>query len=143
MRLKAITPKLPANLTTAPEDSGIRTDADLLFNSGTAMQLYEKLPQGTVTLAELEGYIKRVAEVVSAHMLTGESLLAQEIEQGSTFIPISTGIPQLDQIVNGRYGPKVLEISGDHGTGKTVSGTHQMCESFYRPSERHLHCKPL
>ncbi|KAI0084136.1 P-loop containing nucleoside triphosphate hydrolase protein [Irpex rosettiformis] len=120
MRLKAIVPALPADLISALDDCGVRTDADLLFNSGTAMQLYEKLPEGVVTLAQLERYIRRVTEFASAPMFTGEDLVAQETKQRATFIPISTGVPQLDEIINGTDGPKVLEISGDHGTGKTL-----------------------
>ncbi|KAI0805946.1 P-loop containing nucleoside triphosphate hydrolase protein [Irpex lacteus] len=120
MRLKAIVPALPVQLITALEDCGIRTDTDILFTSGTAMQVYEKLPLGTVTLAQLEQYIQRVVEAASATMTGGEELLAQEEAQSATFNPILTGVPQLDEIINGSNGPKVLEISGDHGTGKTV-----------------------
>ena len=65
MRLRSIQPAFPEALTRALEDCGIRTDTDLLF-SATPLQIYEKLPQGTVTLLELEGHVHNVLIYVSA-----------------------------------------------------------------------------
>jgi hypothetical protein len=108
MRLRTITPALPYTLVTELENCGIRTEADLLFNNGTVMQIFEKLPHATVTLVELEECIKAVTALVSSPC------------QYATYVPLSTGIPQLDKIINGLNGPQVLEVSGDHGTGKSV-----------------------
>lgn len=121
MRLRAVTPALPDALISSLEECGIRTDADLMF-SGTAMQLYEKLPQGTITLVELEKHIQDTIRCVSAEGARGDELLAQEEEKYLTRAPgrISSGIPELDQMIIGYNGPRVLEISGDHGSGKTV-----------------------
>ncbi|KAI0697970.1 P-loop containing nucleoside triphosphate hydrolase protein [Cytidiella melzeri] len=120
MRLVTLVPALPERLVAALENCGIRTDTDLLFNSGTAMQIYEKLPPEIVTLAQLERYISDVAGLASAPILDGVDVLNQEEQCRAAFVPFSTGVPQLDELINGRNGPKVLEVSGDHGTGKTL-----------------------
>jgi hypothetical protein len=120
MRLRTITPALPYTLVTELENCGIRTEADLLFNNGTVMQIFEKLPHATVTLVELEECIKAVTALVSSPWIDSGDLLAHEEGQYATYVPLSTGIPQLDKIINGLNGPQVLEVSGDHGTGKSV-----------------------
>ena len=121
MRLKTIVPPLPDNLLTALEHRDIRTDADLLF-SGTALEIYERLPQGIITLAELEALVQSVISHVSTPAIRGDELLEREtaMHEASPARRISCGVPALDALTNGYSGPKVLEISGDHGSGKTV-----------------------
>lgn len=122
MRLKAVVPTLPETLLAALEACDVRTDTDLLF-SGTPLQIYERLPQGTVTLADLKRHIQNTASHVSTPGMRADELLQQERARhdapGSG--RLSCGAPELDKLTEGYDGPKVVEISGDHGSGKTVS----------------------
>jgi RAD51-like protein 3 len=122
MRLRTVDPPLPSALLAALEGIGIRTDADLIFY-GPPMELYKKLPLGTVTLAELTAAVEAVVRYVAAPGVCGEKLL-EKVERRLASYPaeeFSSGIPQLDKLIGGFGGSRVIEISGDRGSGKTVS----------------------
>lgn len=122
MRLRTVDPPLPDTLLDALAELNIRTDADLIFY-GTPMELYRKLPLGTVTLADLAGHIERVVEYVAAAGTRGDILLEREVQHKATYDgeEFSSGVPQLDELLHGFGGSRVIEISGDRGSGKTVS----------------------
>lgn len=115
MRLRTVVPPLPEDLLDALEEIGLRTDADLMF-FGTPMELYQKLPVGTITLAALTKHIEAVIDYISAPA-TQASLIHQPSLSADQFL---SGVPQLDNLTHG-FGPsRVFEISGDRGSGKTV-----------------------
>lgn len=121
MRLRAVQPPLPPGLLSALDELGIKTDADLIFY-GEPMELYKKLPLGTVTLAELTKTIENVVRYVAAPGTRGD-LLLQKVEQNLEECPPEeyiSGVPELDKLTNGFGGSRVMEISGDRGSGKTV-----------------------
>ena len=122
MRLRVISPRLPDALIDALEQCNIRTDTDLMF-TGTAMQIYEKLPPGTVTLAELEKIIQDAICSAAVQGLSCDELILIEEEKRSTAgsYRLDCGVPALDELINGYSGPRVLEISGERGSGKSVS----------------------
>lgn len=128
MRLKSIVPPLAETLLAALDDCNIRTDSDLLF-SGTPLQIYEKLPQGTISLGDLERHIRNLIEYLAAPAIRANELLVQEKvrHDASGYGTISCGVSELDKLTDGYSGPKVLEISGDHGSGKSVRQTSVSC----------------
>ncbi|OBZ72267.1 DNA repair protein RAD51 4 [Grifola frondosa] len=120
MRLQVLVPLLPQNLVNALEEIGIRTDADLLF-SGGAIETFGKLPSGTVQLHEFRDLMSKVAESACAPVLRGDEYSALEAKPRADRLNehITSGVPVLDALVGGFYPPRVLEISGDRGSGKT------------------------
>lgn len=120
MRLATCIPTLPTELVACLEKCGIRTDADLLFSS-PVLDIFRRLPPGTVSLHDLTKYVEVVAELTSAPGISGSDLLqqAQEIQESALEFP--SGIPELDELVGGFVGGHVYEISGDRQSGKTVS----------------------
>ena len=120
MRLAALVPFIPENLVTSLERCGIRTDADLLF-SAPVFDIFRSLPPGTVTLRDLKRYVDTVAEKVSAPGISAEKLLDLEIQAQSNDSGLQSGVPELDHLLDGFGGCRVIEISGDKQSGKTVS----------------------
>ncbi|EKM58400.1 uncharacterized protein PHACADRAFT_91096 [Phanerochaete carnosa HHB-10118-sp] len=121
MRLRTVDPSLPEDLLNALDELGIRTDADFIF-SGTPMELYKRLPLGTVTLAELTAFIDQVIQYAAASGVRGDVLLQREDDQLRGHHPeeFLSGVPELDKLTGGFAGPRVIEVSGDRGSGKTV-----------------------
>jgi RAD51-like protein 3 len=117
MRLGAFVPSvLPADLALSLESCGIRTEIDFLFSNRT-VDIFRRLPPGTVSLQELTNYVALVAEKASAPSIRGDHWLHGETRN---FDDLSTGVPDLDRLLGGFGGTRVIEISGDRGSGKTV-----------------------
>ena len=116
MRLSTI-PSLPINLVAALEQCAIKTETDLLFTY-TPTEVFQRLPPETISLHDLRTWITFVAHSVMAPGVRGDELLlkANAREEASLFC----GLPALDGLLGGFGGPRVLEISGDKGAGKTV-----------------------
>jgi len=118
MRLSAFVPTLPVDLVTCLEECGIRTEADLLF-SGSVLDIFRRLPPGTVSLYELTNYTALVAKMASATGICAVDLLSlADVNQGND--DFLSGVSELDELLGGFGGSRVLEISGDKGSGKTV-----------------------
>ena len=86
------------------------------------MRTFRKLPLGTVTLAELTETVASVVKYVAAPAMNGNQLLEQQ-ERRMAENPVEefdSGVPQLDKLMNGFGGSRVIEISGDRASGKTV-----------------------
>lgn len=124
MRLRTIEPSLPTELLEALDNLGIRTDADLIFY-GTPMDLYKKLPLGTVSLAALTKHIDDVIQYVSAPGIRGDKVTEKQKAHRERHKPedFLCGVPQLDGLLNGFGDSRVIEISGDRGSGKTVTNS--------------------
>jgi len=120
MRLNSLVPSIPAELVAALENScSIRTDTDLLF-SGSSLNIIKKLPLGTVTLSDLEMFTQLVAERASAPGRRGDEILAEISARNDIHSQVSCGVRELDDLVDGFGGSRVIEISGDKESGKTV-----------------------
>jgi hypothetical protein len=118
MRLAALVPTIPLDFVETLEKSGIRTDTELLF-SGTAAEIFKRLPPETVSLHELVKYIALVTERAAAPGIRADILLSQE----SLDCELTSGVAELDRLLGGFTGSHVFEISGDKGSGKSVRAT--------------------
>lgn len=120
MRLQSLIPAIPSDFVAVLEPCGIRTDTDLLF-FGTPIDILQKLPPGTVSLADLKTYIGLVAESASARGIRGDELYTEELQRRRDYdTDITCGVDELDALVSGFGNGRVFEISGDRGSGKTV-----------------------
>ncbi|KAH9949902.1 P-loop containing nucleoside triphosphate hydrolase protein [Amylocystis lapponica] len=121
MRLQALVPPLPQTFLAALDANGIKTDGDLLF-SASPSDIFKNLPPGTVSLHDFSNLIAHVAAGAAAPALRGDQYLAMETKRHENIFrdDMASGVPQLDQLVGGFSGPRVVEISGDRGSGKTV-----------------------
>lgn len=122
MRLSALVPSIPADFVASLNECGIRTDADLLFSP--VLEIYRRLPSGSPGLYELEQLVARVADLASAPGISAADMLAQETETQTKSASLYTGVSELDALLDGFGGRRILEISGDTKSGKTV------CPSF-------------
>ncbi|KAG6330418.1 hypothetical protein ID866_8670 [Astraeus odoratus] len=121
MRLHVLIPTIPADLISALETCGIKTDTDLLFFPRSRIELLAQLPPGLVSLKDLERYTSLVAEHASAPCTRGnEELNAVLSRRHEKAVEMSSGVQELDALVEGFGGGRVFEISGDKGSGKTA-----------------------
>ncbi|KIK25530.1 hypothetical protein PISMIDRAFT_96475 [Pisolithus microcarpus 441] len=123
MRLRTLVPTIPADLVSAFESCGIKTDTDLLFFDGSNLELLAKLPRGLVSCAgELEKYVSLVAGRASAPGIRGDEELevALRKQRENAFLELSSGVGELDELVGGFGGGRVFEISGEQESGKTA-----------------------
>lgn len=110
---------LPSTLVSSLEQIGISTESDLLF-SGSAREIIQKLPPDTVSLQDLQRYTTQIMEQTAVIGVRGDKLLALDDASGNE-LDLSSGVHQLDMLLNGFRGPTIFEISGEKGSGKTVS----------------------
>lgn len=114
MRLSALVPSIPQEIVTLLKNNGIATDRDLLFHE-SAIDIYEKLPHDALTLPQLRAFIARVTELLSAPGICSADL------PNALHSKLLTGVAELDALTDGFAGSQIVEISGDRGSGKTVS----------------------
>ncbi|KZT07752.1 P-loop containing nucleoside triphosphate hydrolase protein [Laetiporus sulphureus 93-53] len=121
MRLQHLTPPPNQGLLDALEKCGIRTDVDLLF-SDTPMNTFKKLPTKTISLHDFNQLISKVTEQAAVPGIRGDELLeALRRRQEEDFHgEITTGVTALDKLLGGLNPPRVIEVSGDRGSGKTA-----------------------
>ncbi|KAJ7774212.1 P-loop containing nucleoside triphosphate hydrolase protein [Mycena maculata] len=117
MRLAACVPVIPAHLVSSLEQCGIRTEADLLF-SGSTYDIFRRLPPGTTTLRELAEFTAVVAKLASVPGTSVADLMGAytESDDDNEFL---SGLPQLDELLKVATPRRLIEISGDKGSGKT------------------------
>lgn len=122
MRLQLLVPPLPQTLVDALTSLNIRTDAELLF-SGRPADIFRKLPPGTVDYQEFIDLVSQVTERAAAPAIRGDQLWdeVKRRREDNEFCLLSTGVPELDTLLDGMHPPRVIEVSGDRGSGKTVS----------------------
>jgi len=119
MRLSNLVPSLPAPLVASLEANGIRTEVDLLFSAST-FDIFRRLPAGTVTLQELINYTSVAAELCAAPGVSAYEVFSQEEAARSNEVELQSGNSELDALLQGLGGRKVIELSGDKGSGKSV-----------------------
>lgn len=110
---------LPHTLVFSLEEIGICTDSDLLFSASTA-EILQKLPSHTVSLQDLKKYTAQITERTAVLGVRGDKSLALADASGDE-LRISSGVHDLDALLDGFGGSRVFEISGEKGSGKTVS----------------------
>ena len=118
MRLATLVPQIPSDLVNTLEKCGICTVADLIFSS--PIDIYGQLPVGSISLFDLQQLSSHVATLASASGTLGTQLLQRQIEAHEMAPKLSTGVTELDDLLGGFGGCRVLEISGDTQSGKTV-----------------------
>ncbi|KAF9000671.1 P-loop containing nucleoside triphosphate hydrolase protein [Cyathus striatus] len=116
MRLTRFRSDISPELLTAFEHLGIKTVARLLFLP--SYDLFRRLPPNLTTLQELEACLSSIAEHSSAAHLRGRDLILNDTCSNSP--ALSDGAHVLDDLLNGFGHSRVIEITGDEGTGKTV-----------------------
>lgn len=119
MRLYNLIPSIPADLVACLDAIDIRTEIDLLFSIPT-FDIFRRLPRGTISLQELTDYTDLVAELCAAPAISGSDLLSLEIELQRNAVELISGNRELDEVLAGLSGGRVIEISGDRGTGKSA-----------------------
>jgi RAD51-like protein 3 len=121
MRLANLVPSISAELVTALDTLGIRTESDLLF-SATPREILNRLPPETVSLEDLETAIDAVAELSAASGVSCFNLLTLEAgPRGSDApAPFVSGNEDIDRILSGLGRHKIIQLSGDKGSGKSV-----------------------
>lgn len=122
MRLRTVIPPLPDELITALEECDIRTDADLMF-SGSAIEIYDRISPCTTSLAELTQWIRQVTSAASYPGICGFQSYKREKARHEDYPTddYSSGVSELDNLLGGFGGFRIIEISGDRGSGKSVS----------------------
>ena len=121
MLLRNIFTPLPRHVLDALEDCGIKTDEDLIF--GDVIEIWQKISDDTVTLQDIEDARVAVATQQAAPMVRGDELLRQQADQQELREEnaISCGIIDIDELIRGFSKYRLVEVSGDKGSGKTVS----------------------
>lgn len=118
MRLRLLMPALQehfadaSNIVQAFDDAGFKTSYDLLFGDPPEV-LLSKLPEGTISYPDLQGFLSQVAVAAAAHGLSGDIVLEDEQKIKSAQFGGETGVLELDEMVAeafGAYG--VTEVSG-------------------------------
>ena len=100
------------------ENSGFRTDADVLFTP--AFDIFTALPPKTLSLQDVAELISLVEKLASAAAVPANELLLMNNLAREQDFDLSTGDLLLDANFLGLGGRTVIEISGDRGSGKTV-----------------------
>lgn len=125
MRLQQFVPPLDPSFVQALSEIGIKTDTDLLLTHDP-LATFTKLPAGHgVTLKQYREVLAQVAGLAAATPTYGDKLLERETKRQEDIfsdVPdtMQLGVPAVDALVGGFAPPRVIEVSGDSGTGKTV-----------------------
>lgn len=119
MRLANLVPSISADLVTALDSIGIRTESDLLF-SATPREILKRLPSETVSLEDLEGAIDTVAELSAAPGVSSFELFCLEAQARDAQPPLVSGKEDIDCMLSGLGRHKIIQLSGDKGSGKSV-----------------------
>ena len=122
MRLHNCVPPLKDEVVQVLLDAGVKTDTDLLL-AGDPINVFNKLPPGHgINLRDFNDIIVQVAELAAAVPLHGDRLLEEESKarEESLSDNVLVGLPELDCLFGGLGSRRVIEFSGDAGSGKTV-----------------------
>ncbi|EPT01403.1 hypothetical protein FOMPIDRAFT_1120629 [Fomitopsis schrenkii] len=121
MRLQAVAPPPPQSLLSALAQIGVRTDSDLLF-SAPPVDIFLQLPPDTLSLHDFNDFLMQVTQQASAPNMTADMLFEEEkTREGADLLAEpSTGVKGLDELLGGLVPPRVIEVSGDRGSGKSL-----------------------
>ncbi|KZV72986.1 DUF1748-domain-containing protein [Peniophora sp. CONT] len=117
---------IPDSLLDGLQSIRITTAQDFLFASPPL--LFHRLPAGCTTLHELSETHALLLGLCSAQGIPGDALYEMETAEGSKLPCVTASVTELNDLVGGDFGGsgrgKVLEISGDAGSGKTALALH-------------------
>jgi len=138
MRLANLTPAASTELVAHLNSIGIRTEIDLLF-SATPWEILRRLPAGSTSLEDLDTFITLVTELCAAQGTSALKLLDLEADARVKDKELCSGDEQVDRLLRGLGGRKVIHISGERGSGKSVGtprrrkrvGAHVICPRSY------------
>ncbi|EIW57144.1 P-loop containing nucleoside triphosphate hydrolase protein [Trametes versicolor FP-101664 SS1] len=123
MRLQHFSPPIQNELVQALQGIGIRTDTDLLLSEDPT-RIFTRLQQDLgISLLDFRRAVAKVAELASATHTYGDRLLEQELKRQEDDVfadDMRVGVPTLDALLGGFSPPRVIEVSGDKGSGKTA-----------------------
>ncbi|KAI0733495.1 P-loop containing nucleoside triphosphate hydrolase protein [Fomitopsis betulina] len=121
MRIQAVVPPPPQSLSSALTQIGVRTDSDLLF-SAPPVDIFLKLPPDTISLHDFNDFVMRVAQQAAAPAITADMLFEQEKTKDGAdlFAEPTIGVKCLDELLGGLAPPRIIEVSGDRGSGKSL-----------------------
>ncbi|KAI0635525.1 P-loop containing nucleoside triphosphate hydrolase protein [Trametes polyzona] len=122
MRLQHFSPPVKPELVDALQSIGIRTDTDLLLGDNPT-DIFKRLPPELgLSLLDFRRAVSKIAELASATSVYGDALLEQETKRQEDIFKedMLVGVPELDSLLGGFSPPKVIELSGDRGSGKTA-----------------------
>ncbi|KIK63536.1 hypothetical protein GYMLUDRAFT_441129 [Collybiopsis luxurians FD-317 M1] len=107
---------LPDGLADQLTSLGILTDTELIFSNASPLEIYARLSPKTLSFTEFEACIEALSEKLAA---PGQNIL--EIKQESRLNFKIETFPSLDSHLGGGLpSARVIEISGDKGSGKTT-----------------------
>ena len=119
MRLSSLPEDLSQDLLQALESLNIASDVDLLFSSGTPLDIWRRLPTSLgLSLQDFDRCVRAVTAKASASGVMGSTLENEALPQRY----MTANAPKLDTLLRGLGSRRVVEISGDSGSGKTVRG---------------------
>lgn len=119
MRLANLIPSISTELVAHLNDIGIRTEIDLLF-SATPLEILRHLPAGCTSLEELKSFIDLVTGLCAAPGMSALELVSLETRARTKDKELRSGNEQIDRLLCGLGGRKVIHVSGERGSGKSV-----------------------
>ncbi|KAF6757171.1 P-loop containing nucleoside triphosphate hydrolase protein, partial [Ephemerocybe angulata] len=113
-------PDVSADVVKQLEACGVRTDSELLFEP--LFELYQRLPLNSITLQELSRVYTVVTELSAAEPILASDLLKYEEEKHplEQDAELRVGDEQIDELLRGLGGARLVEISGDRKMGKST-----------------------
>ena len=134
MRLASLVPSISAELVAGLDAVGIRTESDLLFSVQDPREILRRLPPDSFSLGDLETAIDIVAELSAAPGMSCFDLLALEAPtRGRDTQPLVTGNDNADRILSGLGRRRLIQISGDKGSGKSVWLSCSTADNVHTP----------
>lgn len=118
MLLKALPPNiLPDGLAAQLASLGISTSTDLIFSSTSLLEIYMRLPSKSISFTDFEACIDSISEKLAA-----PGLEAAKLDHETRLDFKMETLSSLDNYLGGGLPCKrIIEISGDKGSGKSVS----------------------
>ncbi|OSC97693.1 P-loop containing nucleoside triphosphate hydrolase protein [Trametes coccinea BRFM310] len=122
MRLQQFSPPLREDLVLALQDIGVRTEVDLILNEDPTA-IFTRLPSALgISLLEFRRAVEKVTELASAVPTYGDKQQELENARHDEILrdDMLVGLPEVDALLGGFSPPRLVEISGDKGSGKTT-----------------------
>ncbi|PIL35313.1 hypothetical protein GSI_02038 [Ganoderma sinense ZZ0214-1] len=122
MRLQSCVPPLKPEVVQILQDIDVKTDTDLLL-AGDPIDIFAKLPPGHgISLKDFNHIVAQVAEVAAAAPVYGDKLFERETKRKEDVFTedLLVGLPDVDALLGGFNSARIVELSGDRGSGKTA-----------------------
>lgn len=143
--LATYSPPISPDLLQHLSSINIITTPDFIFTPPTT--LLRLLPQGSTTLSELKQCIALVTSLAAGEFTAGDALYELEMSlAGRDGGEVRSGVAALDAQLGGSFGGveggRVVEVSGESGSGKTVRSVPlgDQNDSTDTCKDRHWHC---